>query len=304
MVRCLSASKSLRTLKLERFGITSTCLDFPHLKSLTLHDGTFCSYPPKDILVDYFSKCPSLETLKISEYSLVCRYRYGDLQRSQKLSALKSLSLHTVKFIDSYNNNLPINLFSSFVSLENLELTECSLMFGCDFIISNPRLVNLKLSLLTWVWGSEKNKHVIVSTPNLAYLKLEFERSVNLNLSIDNLTRLDTVIMRIMKSPIYIRSMNEENMDDYFGKLANLFQGFITAKSLYMSTNTIKFLNIFADKLHNQICPFNNLENLKLQVSSTDEVYDIYVSVSREVVRYLFSGSPKLKEKEMALVFA
>ncbi|XP_071724405.1 uncharacterized protein [Rutidosis leptorrhynchoides] len=217
---------------------------------------------------------------------------------SSNFPSLKTSILHEIHFdqqildddMDSHAN-VPIDLFSCFENLQNLEISDCYFQLYEDFVLSGHHLANLKLSNVSVSHPSSSRTDVrlkiIVSAPQLTSFKLIPAQSFpppNLDVVVNKSGSLQNVNIVLTKKSIQSESLTT---------IVNLFKELSNAKMLRLASDTIKVLSEFRHMLENEVCPFDNLEVLKVQVKRTEQVKSLEIPI--EVCRYFHSGSPYLK---------
>ncbi|KAM7269431.1 hypothetical protein ACFE04_024928 [Oxalis oulophora] len=178
---------------------------------------------------------------------------------------LLSLALYNVGSNTEY---LLIDNISKCVGLESLELDKCCVKW---FIPANLNFPFLKtLNIL-------RNLYRFVQSEDVWHSP-----------------KLHTVHLHTMTQCC----ISKESMEVYLPKLVNIFKMLSNARSLNLTFDTIKVLSRYTDMLHNQVFPFEDLEILKVQ-ANIKQGKNVQIPV--EVLRYLLSGSPKLKDLVVVL---
>ncbi|KAM7269356.1 hypothetical protein ACFE04_024853 [Oxalis oulophora] len=297
----LFGSSSLKSLELNNFYVT-LALKLPSLKTLTLGNVIFYFDDPRenDIpslnnpLLDILSRCPSLEDLVIFKSvndMMVHPVTCGSLQFTpppSNFTSLKTLRLDEVCIKHCDDENHTFDIFSALVSLESLEISDSHIKNADKFIISCPQLVDLKILSVTF--EAEEKTKIMVSAPRLASFEIEMDIFSDFEIVLCDVTSLQLVDFHTTESS---DSWNEES----FHFIVNLFEGLSIAKSLHTTVDIIEALSLFTDMLQSQVCPLRNLETLKVRRMRSEEV-EIF-QLPSEVIQYLCSGSPKLKEEDV-----
>ncbi|KAM7269111.1 hypothetical protein ACFE04_024608 [Oxalis oulophora] len=246
------SGKSLQILKLDGYVLTLPPLKLPSLKTLLLNYVTFDFGSP---LTRILLRCLSLEVLELTRCDSI-----PNSLTSYKFSSLKSLRLHQTDISGSSYvkiSKVPFDLFSSFVNLENLEISNCWMDHSCVvLIISAPRLASFEFKYGSFFCCGEL---VLVDTASLQIV--------------------DFYTTGKCSDPDFLINKSKE---DSFPMILNLFK------------DLSSLLSRFTNMSENKICPLDNLEILKVQVLQPKMVG--HFQIAPEVFRYLSSGSPKLKE--------
>ncbi|KAM7269578.1 hypothetical protein ACFE04_025075 [Oxalis oulophora] len=279
---CLLASQSLKSFKLiGTYALKISSLNLPSLKTLTLRSVWVDIDNP---LFDILLRCPSLESLELNDCSGFCCK-----SNSFIFSSLKILKLYKINIMRRQEGtNLPCDMFSGLVSLEDLEICRGYLYNPNGFILSCPRLVKLKLLSVMFRLGNK----LILSAPRLQYFKFVPDGGVfhDVDFVLENTTTFQVVDIHSR----WPKQMSKKWTEEKFPVIVKLFEGLRSVKSLYLTLDTIKGLSLFTDiMLENQTCPLDNLEVLKVRVPS-NEVENLQIPI--EVMRYLRSGTKKLKD--------
>ncbi|KAM7267024.1 hypothetical protein ACFE04_009190 [Oxalis oulophora] len=176
----------------------------------------------------------SLNLEKCRVYVTPCCFRFP---------YLKTLSLYKVKLEKA--SRAPVDVLSICVSLENLELRECNMVYFGDLTISCPQLVNLEVSFTT-------GRLMILNAPKLTSFKLKVygpNRNFFKLLGILNSPGLHTIDFHSSRSISRTPNSKDDLARQYTVKLSNLFQKLRTAKSFNISTETIKNASKIIGKL-------------------------------------------------------
>ncbi|KAM7251245.1 hypothetical protein ACFE04_023128 [Oxalis oulophora] len=158
--------------------------------------------------------------------------------------SLKTLRLHKVWLCREGCKNIAVDIFSSCVNLENLELTEC-IVESVDFVISTPQLVNLKISFMRFIGlPITVIRKLIVSAPRLTSFELNGPH-FGLIFDLENCPRFHTVSIHA-RVP-YLTFIKVHGLlkfrEIYFPKYVNLFKALRKAKSLNISMETIEMVS-------------------------------------------------------------